>query len=150
MTTEIKDEILSFDTMEIMKMIPHRYPFLLVDRITECVPGKYAKGYKNLTMNEQFFQGHFPGNPIMPGVLQLEALAQCSAPILMCMPEYEGKLTLYAGIDNVRFKNIVRPGDKFEMEIELTKLKGPIGKSHGIGRVDGKICVECDMTVAMK
>ena len=91
---------------------------LLVDRITECVAGKYAKGYKNMTMNEEFFQGHFPGNPIMPGVLQLEALAQCSAPIVMCMPEYQGKLTLYAGVDNVRFKNIVRPGDKFEMHVE--------------------------------
>ena len=72
------EEILTFDTMQIMEMIPHRYPFLLVDRITECVAGKYAKGYKNMTMNEEFFQGHFPGNPIMPGVLQLEALAQCN------------------------------------------------------------------------
>ena len=90
MTEEIKSEVLSFDTIEIMEMIPHRFPFLLVDRITECVPGKYAKGYKNLTMNEQFFQGHFPGNPIMPGVLQLEAMAQCSAPILMTMPEFKG------------------------------------------------------------
>ena len=86
MTEETK--VLSFTTTEIMEMIPHRYPFLLVDRITECVPGKYAKGYKNLTMNEEFFQGHFPNNPIMPGVLQLEAMAQCSAPILMTMPEF--------------------------------------------------------------
>ena len=103
MTEEVKQEVLSFDTSEIMEMIPHRFPFLLVDRITECVPGKYAKGYKNLTMNEQFFQGHFPGNPIMPGVLQLEAMAQCSAPVLMTMPEFKGKLTLYAGVDGVRF-----------------------------------------------
>ncbi len=149
MSEEVKD-ILSFDTLDIMKFIPHRYPFLLVDRITECVPGKYAKGYKNLTMNEQFFQGHFPGNPIMPGVLQLEAIAQCSAPILMTMPEFEGKLTLYAGIDSARFKNIVRPGDKFEMEVELVKVKGPICKAHGVGKVDDKICVEADMTFALK
>ena len=101
-------------------------------------------------MNEQFFQGHFPGNPIMPGVLQLEALAQCSAPVLMTMPEYKGKLTLYAGIDGVRFKNIVRPGDRFDMEIELTKVKGPICKAHGKGSVDGKTCVEVDMTFALK
>ena len=101
-------------------------------------------------MNEQFFQGHFPGNPIMPGVLQLEALAQCSAPVLMTMPEYKGKLTLYAGIDGVRFKNIVRPGDRFDMEIELTKVKGPICKAHGKGSVDGKLCVEVDMTFALK
>lgn len=150
MTEEMTQEVLSFDIMDIMNMLPHRYPFLLVDRITECVPGKYAKGYKNMTMNEGFFQGHFPNNPIMPGVLQLEAMAQCCAPILMTMPEFKGKLALYAGVDGVRFKNIVRPGDKFEMEVELTKLKGPVSKAHGIGRVDGKICVEADMTFAIK
>lgn len=144
------EEILSFDIMEIMEMLPHRYPFLLVDRITECVPGKYCKGYKNLSMNEEFFQGHFPNNPIMPGVLQLEAMAQCAAPILLKLPEYSGKLALYAGVDGARFKNIVRPGDKFEMEVELTKVKGPICKAHGIGRVDGKVVVEADMTFAIK
>lgn len=144
------EEKLSFDVMEIMEMIPHRYPFLLVDRITECVPGKYSKGYKNLTMNEEFFQGHFPGNPIMPGVLQLEAMAQCAAPILLTMDAYKGKLTLFAAMENIRFKNIVRPGDKFEMDIQLTKVKGPIGKVHAVGSVDGKIAVEADMTVAMK
>ncbi len=150
MTEETKTEALSFDIMDIMKMIPHRYPFLLVDRITECIPGKSAKGYKNLTMNEEFFQGHFPNNPIMPGVLQLEAMAQCCAPILMTMPEFKGKLTLYAGVDGVRFKNIVRPGDRFEMEVELTKVKGPVCKAHGVGRVDGKVCVEAEMTFALK
>lgn len=147
--TEETNEVLSLDVMQIMEMLPHRYPFLLVDRITECVPGKYAKGYKNLTMNEAFFQGHFPGNPIMPGVLQLEAMAQCSAPILLTLPQFKNKLALYAGVDNVRFKNIVRPGDKFEMTIELTKLKGPICKAHGKGCVDGKVCVEADMTFAL-
>jgi len=144
------EEVLSFDIMQIMEMIPHRYPFLLVDKITECVPGKYSKGYKNLTMNEGFFQGHFPNNPIMPGVLQLEALAQCSAPILMCLPEYKGKLTLFAGADNVRFKNIVRPGDRLDMEIELLKSKGPISKCHAVGSVNGTVCVEADMTVCLK
>lgn len=144
------DEVISMDITEIMEMIPHRYPFLLVDKITECVPGKYSKGYKNITMNEQFFQGHFPGNPIMPGVLQLEALAQCSAPILLKLPQFEGKLALFASIENVRFKNIVRPGDRLDMEVELVKLKGPIGKSHAIGRVNGNIVVEADMTAAMK
>lgn len=144
------DEILSFDIMQIMEMIPHRYPFLLVDRITECVPGKYAKGYKNLTMNEEFFQGHFPNNPIMPGVLQVEAMAQCSAPILCCLEQFRGKLALFAALENVRFKNIVRPGDRLDMEIQLTKLKGPIGKCHAVGTVDGKVVVEADMTVCMK
>lgn len=146
----MSEEKLSFDIMEIMQMIPHRYPFLLVDKITECVPGKYSKGYKNLTMNEEFFQGHFPENPIMPGVLQLEAMAQCSAPILLTMNEYKGKLTLFAAMENVRFKNIVRPGDRLDMDIQLTKLKGPVGKVHAIGSVDGKVAVEADMTVCMK
>ena len=144
------DEILSFDIMQITEMIPHRYPFLLVDRITECVPGKYAKGYKNLTMNEEFFQGHFPNNPIMPGVLQVEAMAQCSAPILCTLEQFKGKLALFAALENVRFKNIVRPGDRLDMEIQLTKLKGPIGKCHAVGTVDGKVVVEADMTVCMK
>jgi 3-hydroxyacyl-[acyl-carrier-protein] dehydratase len=143
-------EILSFDVTEIMEIIPHRYPFLLVDRITECVPGEYVKGYKNVTMNEHFFQGHFPNNPIMPGVLQIEALAQCSAPILGVLEKFKGKLPLFAAMENVRFKNIVRPGDKFEMEIRLTKLKGVIAKCHAEGSVDGKIVVEADMTVCMK
>lgn len=149
MSEETK-EVLSFDIMQIMDMLPHRYPFLLVDKITECLPGVYSKGYKNLTMNEAFFQGHFPGNPIMPGVLQLEAMAQCAAPILLTLPQFAGKLALYAGVENARFKNIVRPGDRFEMSIELTKLKGPVCKAHGVGTVDGKVCVEADMTFAIK
>ena len=145
----MSEETLSFDVMEIMDMIPHRYPFLLVDRITECVPGKYCKGYKNLTMNEEFFQGHFPNNPVMPGVLQLEAMAQCSAPILCTLPEYKGKLTLFAGVDNVRFKNIVRPGDRLDMLIEMTKVKGPIVKAHGKAFVGDKLAVEADMIFSM-
>ena len=139
-----------YNVEEIMNLLPHRYPFLLVDRLTVEEAGVKGVGLKNVTMNEEFFQGHFPGNPIMPGVLQLEALAQCSAPIVMCMPEYQGKLTLYAGVDNVRFKNIVRPGDRFDMYIEMTKVKGPISKCHAVGSVDGKVCVEADLTVALK
>mgnify|MGYP001385514099 CR=1 FL=1 len=146
----MSEEKNSLDIMQIMDIIPHRYPFLLVDRITECVPGKYSKGYKNVSMNEEFFQGHFPENPIMPGVLLLEAMAQCSAPILMSLDAFKDKLCLFAGMENVRFKQIVRPGDRFDMEIQLLKLKGPIGKVHAIGSVDGKIAVEADMTVAMK
>lgn len=144
-----EEQVLSFDIQEIMKMIPHRYPFLLVDRITECVSGKYSKGYKNVTMNEEFFQGHFPNNPIMPGVLQIEAMAQCSAPILLTMDKFKNKLALFAGIENARFKGMVKPGDRLDMEIELVKLRGPISKSHGKGFVNGKLVVEADMTFAI-
>ena len=144
------EEILTFDTMQIMDMIPHRYPFLLVDRITECVPSQYSKGYKNVSFNEPFFQGHFPENPIMPGVLQIEALAQTAAPILMLMEQYKGRLTLFAGVDGAKFKNIVRPGDKLEMEAEVIKMKGPIAKCFGRSFVDGKLCLEATLTVALK
>jgi 3-hydroxyacyl-[acyl-carrier-protein] dehydratase len=143
-------ELLSFDIVEIMKMLPHRYPFLLVDRITECEPGVSSKGYKNLTVNETFFQGHFPGNPIFPGVLQIEAMAQTAAPILLTLPEYRGKLALFAGLDKVKFRNIVRPGDRFDMDMKLIKTKGPITKCEGKGYVDGKLCVEAELTVAVK
>ena len=135
---------------EILEMLPHRYPFLLVDRITECVPAQYSKGYKNVTFNEPFFQGHFPNNPIMPGVLQIEALAQTAAPILMLVDQYKGKLALFAGVESARFKNIVRPGDKLEMETEMIKIKGPSAKCMGRSYVDGKLCTEATMTVAVK
>ncbi len=141
----MSEELLQFNSMQIREMIPHRYPFLLVDRITECIPGKSCKGYKNVTNNEEFFNGHFPENPVMPGVLQIEATAQVSAGILMTLPEYKGKLVLFAGIDGARFKNIVRPGDRLDMETELTKIKGPIVKTHVKAFVDGKLTVEADL-----
>ena len=142
-------EVVSYDIMDIMKMIPHRYPFLLVDRITECVPGEYCKGYKNVTMNEQFFCGHFPENPIMPGVLQIEAMAQLSAGILMNMPEYKGKLALFAGIEGARFKNVVRPGDRLDMESRIIKRKGPIVKTEVKAFVDGKLTVSAELTFSI-
>ena len=148
MTQEIAP--LTLDILEIMKLLPHRYPFLLVDRITECVPGKYVKGYKNVTMNENFFQGHFPENPVMPGVLQVEALAQLSAGILMTLPEYKGKLALFAGIDGIRFKKIVRPGDKLEMCAEITKIKGPVAKAKIRAEVDSQLVVEGEIMVSIQ
>ena len=139
----------SLDYKEILEMLPHRYPFLLVDRITECVPSKYSKGYKNVSFNEPFFQGHFPENPIMPGVLQIEAMAQLSAGILMNLPEYKGKLALFAGIDGARFKNVVRPGDRLDMESYITKRKGPIVKTEVKGYVDGKLTVSAELTFSI-
>ena len=141
---------ISMDYSEILEMLPHRYPFLLVDRITECIPGEYSKGYKNVSFNEPFFQGHFPDNPIMPGVLQIEALAQVSAPILMTLDKYKGKLALFAGVNNAKFKNIVRPGDKLEMETICLQVKGPVAKCIGRAFVDGKLCTEAELTVALK
>lgn len=141
---------MKMDIMEIMNLIPHRYPFLLVDRITECVPGQYVKGFKNITMNEALFQGHFPGNPIFPGVLMVEALAQISAGMVMTMPQYAGKLALFAGIDGVRFKRVVRPGDRLEFHSELIKLKGPIAKTKCTASVDGELAVEAELMCAIQ
>lgn len=141
---------MSFDIMQIMELIPHRYPFLLIDKITECVPGKYVKGYKNVTMNENFFQGHFPNNPVMPGVLQIEAMAQLCSGLVMTIPEYKGKLALFAGIDNARFKKVVRPGDRLDMEAEVIKMRGPIVKAKVSGHVDGEVAVEAELMVAIQ
>lgn len=148
--TETATQPMQMDIMKIMELIPHRYPFLLVDRITECVPGKYVKGYKNITMNEALFQGHFPGNPIFPGVLMVEALAQISAGMVMTMPQYAGKLALFAGIDGVRFKRVVRPGDKLDFHSEIIKLKGPIIKTKCTASVDGELAVEGELMCAVQ
>jgi 3-hydroxyacyl-[acyl-carrier-protein] dehydratase len=121
-----------------MGLNSHRYPFLLIDRITECVPGQFVKGYKNVTINEDFFNGHFPGNPVMPGVLQIEAMAQLCSGLVMTMPEYKGKLALFAGIDNVRFKRMVRPGDRLEMSAEVLKIKGPVVKAKTKAKLTDK------------
>ena len=145
----MSEEVISLDIEQIMQMLPHRYPFLLIDRVTECVTGKYAKGYKNLTMNEEFFQGHFPNRPIMPGVLQLEAMAQMGASILLTNPDYKDKFFVYAGVDKARFKCMVRPGDRLDLEVELVKVKGPIVKAHGKAFVGDKLAVEADMIFSM-
>ena len=145
-----EQEFLTFDTKQIMELLPHRYPFLLVDRITKCIPGVRSEGYKNLTMNEEFFQGHFPNNPVMPGVLQIEAMAQLSISILMTKPEFKGKLGLCAGIDSARFKKVVLPGDKLEMVAELIKMRGPIAKCKCTAYVDGKLVTEAELMCAIQ
>jgi 3-hydroxyacyl-[acyl-carrier-protein] dehydratase len=134
---------------EIMNRLPHRYPFILVDRVTEHVQGKRIKGYKNVTINEPFFQGHFPGDPIMPGVLQLEALAQLGVILLSQMPQGQGKLAVFAGMNDVRFRRMVIPGDRFDMECELVKLRPPIGKMACKAYVDGELTVEVEIICSL-
>ena len=137
------------DIIEIKKLIPHRYPFLLVDRVTSIEPGVGAKGYKNLTANEEFFQGHFPHKPIMPGVLMIEALAQLGCITLLIKDEYKNLLGVFTGIDGVKFRQMVVPGDRLDLEVELIKLKGPIGRMRGVARVGDKIACEGEITFAM-
>jgi 3-hydroxyacyl-[acyl-carrier-protein] dehydratase len=127
------------DIQKILAVIPHRYPFLLVDRVTELVPGEKAVGYKNVSINEPFFQGHFPGEPVMPGVLIIEALAQVGAVAVLSQEQFQGKLALFAGIDRFRFKQVVRPGDRLDLAVSLHGLRANMGKGEGEARVDGKL-----------
>jgi len=127
------------DNIAIQKLIPHRYPFLLVDKIVELEPGKKAVGVKNVTINEPFFQGHFPGNPLMPGVLIVEAMAQVGAVAVMSLEENKDKLAVFTGIDKVRFKKQVRPGDVLRMEVELITMRRGIGKAEAVAYVGDEI-----------
>lgn len=127
------------NSIEIQKIIPHRYPFLLVDRIEEIEQGKKAVGIKNVTINEPFFQGHFPGNPIMPGVLIVEAMAQVGAALMLQQEENKGKLGLFTGIDELRFKRQVVPGDTLRMEIEMLAIRRNIGKAQAVAYVGDEI-----------
>lgn len=138
------------DISQIKEIIPHRYPFLLVDKILEIEEGKRAVGIKNVTANEEFFNGHFPDYPIMPGVLIVEALAQVGAVVVLKLPENRGKLGFFAGIDNCRFKRQVKPGDQLRLEVEMVKLRGPIGKGKAVATVDGEIACEAEITFAIK
>lgn len=141
--------IQTLDITQIKELLPHRYPFLLVDRVTEVVAGKSAKGFKNLTANEEFFNGHFPFKPIMPGVLMVEALAQLGCICVLMQEEFRGSLAVFTGIDGVRFRTMVVPGDRLDMEVELIKMRGPIGKARGIARVGDKVACEGEITFAI-
>ena len=132
----------------IRELIPHRYPFLLVDRIEKVEPGVRAGGIKNVTQNEPFFEGHFPDYPVMPGVLIVEAMAQVGAVGVMALEEFRGKLALFAGIDGVRFRRQVIPGDTLRMEVELTRLKGRAGRGKGVATVDGERVCEAELKFA--
>lgn len=138
------------DVEDIRALLPHRYPLLLVDRILEVQPGERIVGLKNVTINEPFFNGHFPGQAIMPGVLILEAMAQVAGVMLMLMPEYRGKLAYIGAMENVRFRRPVIPGDTLVTEATLTAIRKTVGKVHMIARVGDEVVAECDLTLAMK
>ena len=145
----IKGVLNLLDIKEIMKIIPHRNPFLLIDRIEELEPGKNAVGYKNVTMNEPFFEGHFPKEPVMPGVLIIEALAQTGAVAILSLEEYKGKIAYFAGINNVKFKKKVVPGDILKLEVEIIKQKGPIGVGKAKATVGDTIVAYGELTFAI-
>lgn len=141
---------MELNIQEIQKIIPHRYPFLLVDRIIDFEAGVWAKGIKCVSANEMQFMGHFPEYPVMPGVLMIEALAQTGAVAILAMEENKGKIAFFGGIKNARFRRQVIPGDVMEMEVKIIKQKGPIGIGEGIVTVNGQVAVTAELTFAIQ
>lgn len=140
----------TMDIQRILSILPHRYPFLLVDRVVECVPGSHIKAYKNVSVNEPFFQGHFPGVPIMPGVLILEALAQTGGLLAAAgMGDLADKLFLFTGLDGVKFRRQVVPGDRLDMECSNVRMKLKLCKMEARAFVDGKLAAEARITAAI-
>lgn len=143
------DISLPLDSLAIRELLPHRYPFLLVDRIIELEPGEKSVGIKNVTANEPFFQGHFPEFPVMPGVLIVEAMAQTGGVALMVLDEYKDKLAMFAGIDKVRFKRQVKPGDQLVMTVELGKFRRGVGTCMATATVDGELACKGELMFAL-
>lgn len=137
------------DVNQIMEIIPQRSPFLMIDRVEEYIPGESAIAYKNVCINEPFFQGHFPGNPIMPGVLIVEAMAQTGAVAVLSLEENKGKNALFGGIDKLKFKKQVVPGDVLKLEVKIIKRKGPIGVGEAVATVDDKVVAKGELTFAV-
>lgn len=134
------------DITEIKKIIPHRYPMLLIDRVEELIPGEKAVAKRNVTINEELFNGHFPGNPVMPGVLIVEALAQTGAVALLSLPEFKGKTAYFGGIKSAKFRKVVRPGDSLRLEVTLEKIRNNVGLGKTVATVDGKKACTAELT----
>ncbi len=147
--TEKGRKMAVYTAKEIMEIIPHRHPFMLIDTIEELEPGVRAVGKKCVSFNEPYFAGHFPGNPVMPGVLIMEALAQVGAVAILDLPENKGKTAYFAGIDNAKFKQMVLPGDLLMLETTIIKRKGPIGVGEAVATVDGKVVAKAQLTFAI-
>lgn len=151
MTRMARKETRVIEIEEIMRVLPHRYPFLLVDRVIEMEDGKRVVGIKNVTINEPFFQGHFPGHPIMPGVLIIEAMAQVGGILLMgTVPDPESKVVYFVSLDNVRWRKPVRPGDQLRFELDVVQIRGPLCKMKGVAKVDGAVVAEADMAAMLR
>lgn len=149
MPKEPREKAKTLTASQIAEILPHRYPFALVDTITDYEPGQWAMGRKCVTINEPFFQGHFPGQPVMPGVLQLEALAQVGAVAVLSLPENQGKIALFGGVKNCRFKQQVQPGDVLDLRCELISRHGPVGTGKAVARVGGKTACIAELTFAV-
>lgn len=151
MTTETTSQapLRTLDSVEIQKTIPHRYPFLLVDRVDITEEQKKAVGTKSVTVNEEFFQGHFPGHPIMPGVLIIEALAQTACVLMLSRGDFQGKIAYFLGIEEAKFRQAVRPGCALKLHVEILRAGGRAGKARGEAYVDGVLCAEVNMTFAL-
>lgn len=137
---------MELDIRQIQEILPHRYPFLFIDRVTDMEQGKWARAVKCVTANEPFFQGHFPGRPIMPGVLIMEALAQTGAAAILSEEENRGRLVVFGGIKNCRFKRQVTPGDVLELYCELTERRGPVGYGKAVAKVDGQVAAQGELS----
>ena len=140
---------MELSSRQIQEILPHRWPFLLVDKIIDLQPGEGAVGIKNVTSAEPCFQGHFPDYPIFPGVLIIEAMAQVGAVAVLSVPQNQGKIVLFAGVDNLRFRGPVYPGDTMRLEVKFTRMRGPVGKGSGKAIVEGKTVAEGELTFAL-
>lgn len=138
-----------YTAKEIMEIIPHRHPFMMIDTIEELEPGVRAVGKKCVSFNEPYFAGHFPGNPVMPGVLIIEALAQTGAVAMLGLPEWKGKTAYFVGIDKAKFKQKVHPGDVLMLETKISRVKGPIGVGEAVATVNGKVVTKAELTFAI-